>query len=162
VVGALRSVFATHRRLLWAAIGTIVVVTVAFAALPREGSSATPPSVKPAKPAVWHPTPAPTFPLQTSSNGRYLVDHSVRPFLMVGGSPQALMVNVSPAQADRFFADRERAGFDAMWINLLCDQYTGGRANATTYDGIAPFRRPGDLSTPNRAYFARAAGMVGL
>ena len=43
-----------------------------------------------------------------------------------------------------------------MWINLLCDDYTGGRPDGTTYDGIAPFTRPGDLSTPNPAYFARA------
>ena len=32
----------------------------------------------------------------------------------------------------------------------------GGRADGTTYDGIAPFTTPGDLSTPNEAYFARA------
>lgn len=49
-----------------------------------------------------------------------------------------------------------------MWINLLCVVYTGGRANGTTYDGIAPFTTPGDLSTPNPTYFARAAAMIGL
>ena len=49
-----------------------------------------------------------------------------------------------------------------MWINLLCDDYTGGRPDGTTYDGIAPFTKPGDLSTPNPAYFARVDAMIRL
>ena len=49
-----------------------------------------------------------------------------------------------------------------MWINLLCDDYTGGRKDGTTYDGIAPFTTPGDVSTPNEAYFARVDAMVRL
>ena len=49
-----------------------------------------------------------------------------------------------------------------MWINLLCNDYTGGRAGGTTYDGIAPFIRPGDLSAPNPSYFARVDDMIRL
>ena len=33
------------------------------------------------------------YPLVASTNGRYLVDQSGVPFLLVGDSPQALMVN---------------------------------------------------------------------
>lgn len=102
------------------------------------------------------------YPLKVSANGRYLVDQRNVPFLLVGDSPQALMVNLSEADADAFLADRHAAGFNAVWVNLLCDTYTGGRADGSTYDGILPFTTPGDLSTPNPAYFARVDAMLRL
>ena len=71
-----------------------------------------------------------------------------RPFLVVGDSPQALIADLSVRQAGRFFADRQRAGFNSIWINLLCDTYTGGRADGTTYDGIAPFTQAGEPVRP--------------
>jgi hypothetical protein len=49
-----------------------------------------------------------------------------------------------------------------VWINLLCNDYTGGRPDGTTYDGIAPFTKPGDLSAPNPSYFARVGDMIRL
>ena len=49
-----------------------------------------------------------------------------------------------------------------MWVNLLADGYTGGLPDGATYDGIVPFTRPDDLSTPNPAYFRRVDPMVGL
>ena len=103
-----------------------------------------------------------TFPLAVSSNRRYLVDHRNHPFLIVGDSPQALFVNVSVKQAKHFLVNRKAAGFNSVWVNLLCDSYTGGRPDGSTYDGIRPFRREGDLSTPNEAYFARADAMIRL
>ena len=103
-----------------------------------------------------------TFPLAISPNRRYLVDHRQHPFLIVGDSPQALFVNVSVEQAKHFLVDRKAAGFNSVWVNLLCNSYTGGRPDGSTYDGIRPFRREGDLSTPNEAYFARADAMIRL
>ena len=82
--------------------------------------------------------------------------------MIVGDSPQALFVNVSVEQAKHFLVDRKAAGFNAVWVNLLCNSYTGGRPDGSTYDGIRPFRREGDLSTPNEAYFARADAMIRL
>jgi hypothetical protein len=35
------------------------------------------------------------------------VDQNNAPFLIAGDSPQALMVNLSEAEADGFFADRQ-------------------------------------------------------
>ena len=102
------------------------------------------------------------YPLKVSASGRYLVDQSDTPFLITGDSPQALMVNLSEADADAYFADRQAAGFNVVWINLLCATYTGGRADASTYDGIVPFNTPGDLSTPNESYFARVDDMLHL
>jgi hypothetical protein len=90
------------------------------------------------------------------------VDHRKHPFLIVGDSPQALFVNVSIQQAKHFLANRRAAGFNTVWVNLLCADYTGGRPNGSTYDGIRPFRRPRDLATPNEAYFARADAMIRL
>jgi hypothetical protein len=125
-------------------------------------STATPPSVQPAPPARLLPTKPAAFPLKVGQTGRYLVDRDGRPFLIVGDSPQALIANLSEAEADRFFANRQAAGFNSVWINLLCDDYTGGRADGATFDGIGPFTSPGDLSAPNPQYFARADDMIRL
>jgi len=106
--------------------------------------------------------PSTAYPLKVSASGRHLVDQNDRPFLITGDSPQALMVNLSEAEADAFFADRQAAGFNVVWINLLCATYTGGRADGSTYDGIVPFTTPDDLSTPNESYFARVDDMLRL
>src|SRR5437763_12331262 len=104
----------------------------------------------------------PAYPFSIGPTHRYLVDRRGRPFLIVGDSPQSLIVNLSEPDADRFFADRQAAGFNAVWINLLCQTYTGGRADGTTYDGIAPFTAPGNLSTPNPRNFERVDAMSRL
>ncbi len=106
--------------------------------------------------------PGPAFPLKPSANNRYLVDQNNVPFLMAGDAPQALIGNLSKSQAAFFFANRAKYGVNALWINLLCDSYTACNSDGTTYDGIAPFTAPGDLSTPNSAYFRRVGDMVKL
>jgi hypothetical protein len=102
----------------------------------------------------------PVYPLKVGPTRRYLVDQRNVPFMIVGDSPQALTVNLSVADAEKFLANRRAAGFNTVWVNLLCATYTGGRAEGTTYDGIAPFKTPGDLSTPNEAFFSRVDAMV--
>jgi hypothetical protein len=97
-----------------------------------------------------------------SANRRYLVDRRNRPFLLVGDSPQALIGDLSVAQARSFIADRRSHGINALWVNLLCAKYTGCAADGRTRDGIAPFTTAGNLATPNPAYFARADAMVRL
>jgi hypothetical protein len=90
------------------------------------------------------------------------VDQHGAPFLIVGDAPQSLIANLSEADAATYFAARQAQGFNALWINLLCDTYTGCRSDGSTYDGILPFTTPGDLSTPNPAYFQRATAMIAL
>lgn len=102
----------------------------------------------------------PAFPLKPSANNRYLVDQNEVPFLMVGDAPQAMVGNLSVNQAKFFIKNREKYGVNALWVNLLCDSYTACNADGTTFDGLAPFTTPGDLSTPNPAYFDRAAEML--
>jgi chitodextrinase len=106
--------------------------------------------------------PGAAYPLKVGPTGRYLVDQNGVPFLIHGDSPQALTVNLSEAEADAFLADREAAGFNLVWVNLLCATYTGGRPDGSTYDGIVPFTTPDDLSTPNEAFFTRVDHMLSL
>ena len=115
---------------------------------------------------------AQSYPLMKSANGRYLVDQVNVPFLIAGDAPQSLMVNTSTSEAAMYFANRVSHGFNSVWINLLCESYTGGRADGSTYDGILPFTgylsgHSGDplyydLATPNPAYFARCDQMINL
>jgi hypothetical protein len=107
--------------------------------------------------------PAPSVgpgPLKVGPNGRYLVDQNGVPFLISGESPQALIGDLTESDAATFFANRRAHGFNTVWINLLCNDYTGCRADGSTWDGVPPFTTPGDFSTPNEAYFARADRML--
>ncbi|MGO8958213.1 MAG: DUF4038 domain-containing protein [Streptosporangiaceae bacterium] len=99
-----------------------------------------------------------------SASGRYLLDQNGRPYMIVGDSPQSLIDELSGSEANAYFANRHAHGINSAWINLLCDQYTGCRANGRTYDGIKPFRgtSPDPFANPNPAYFRRAAAMIKL
>jgi len=102
------------------------------------------------------------YPLKIGPTRRYLVDQRGRPFMIVGDSPQSLTVNLSLQDAKLFIADRAAAGFNSLWVNLLCAKYTGGRPDGSTYDHIIPFTKPGDLATPNEQYFKRVDAMIRL
>ena len=114
---------------------------------------------------------AAVYPVKVSANHRYLVDRNNAPFLIMGDCPQSLTVNLSVAETDSFFSNRQAHGFNTMWVNLVCTVYTGGRADGSTFDGMFPFTGylPGsndlshfDLSKPNEAFFARADQMIAL
>ncbi|MGD0614570.1 MAG: DUF4038 domain-containing protein, partial [Verrucomicrobiota bacterium] len=75
---------------------------------------------------------APAYPLKQSPNGRYLVDQKNVPFMIVGDSPQAMVVNINEADAALFFANRNARGFNTMCIDAICNPYTAGRTNAST------------------------------
>jgi hypothetical protein len=104
--------------------------------------------------------PETVFPLKPSADNRYLVDQNEVPFLMIGDAPQAMVGNLSVRQAKIFIKNRAKYGVNALWVNLLCDSYTACNSDGTTFDGLAPFTTPGDLSTPNPAYFDRAKEML--
>ena len=77
---------------------------------------------------------APVYPVKKGSTGRYLVDQNGVPFLIAGESPQAMIGNLSEADAELFFANRLSHGFNTVWINLLCATYTGCRgADGSTW-----------------------------
>jgi len=137
-------------------MGLLQRTVVALAGLVALASCGGAGTSKPPPPPLW------TYPVKVSANGRYLVDQNGKPFLIVGDAPQALMVNISTSDAEMYFADRARNGYNAVWINLLCATYTGGRADASTYNGIVPFHTPNDLSTPNEIYFAHCDAIIRL
>jgi hypothetical protein len=97
----------------------------------------------------------PVYPLKASGNNRYLVDQNNTPFLMVGDSPQFLISNLSQKEAAAFMANRRSYGINTLWINLFCIC-----KDAKTFDGIVPFLVPGDIATPNPAYFQRVDDML--
>ncbi len=104
--------------------------------------------------------PSDTFPLKLSANGRYLVTQKGTPFRIQGDSAQSLISNLTYAEAETYFADRQRKGFNAININLLEHKFAvHAPANR---NGDAPFRKPGDFSTPNEAYFAYADAILEL
>ena len=104
----------------------------------------------------------PAFPIKIGPTGRYLVDQNNVPFLIVGDSPHALFADLTEAQADAYFADRQSFGINTLWAEILVNPYVFGRPDASTYDGIIPFTTPGDFSTPNPAYFQRVDDMINL
>ena len=101
------------------------------------------------------------FPLRVSADRRYLIDKRNVPFFVVGDSPQAMIGNLSVAEAKSFIADRKSSGFNTLWVSLLCRKLLGCRDDGSTFDGIEPFGN-GDLSAPNPSYFERAAQMIDL
>ena len=141
---------------------TIVLVAVLLALLFVVDTTSGPAALHHGTTAAQAPHRTFLFPLKVSRNRRYLVDQRGKPFLVVGDSPQALIGDLSLKDAGSYLADRETAGFNAIWVNLLCTTYTGCRRDGATYDGIKPFLTPGDLSTPNPAYFKRADAMIRL
>lgn len=107
------------------------------------------------------------YPLKRSSNNRYFVDQNNTPVLIVGDSPHSLLVLLDSADMATYMADRQSHGFNAILVQVLCDQYTGGNNSGTTFDGIAPFTSGSspatyDLSTPNPNYFARLDSLVSM
>jgi hypothetical protein len=116
------------------------------------------------------PSPAPTpasptgitYPLKVSSDKRYLVDQKSVPVMIVGDSAWSLITNLTEAQAANYFADRKANGFNTVLLSLFVGDGIFGRSDFSTYDGTVPFTTPGDLSTPNPAYFQRVDEMINL
>lgn len=113
------------------------------------------------------------WPLQTSANGRYLVDQNGSPFLIIGDSPQGIVASLLPTGPNSitdYLNNRQATGFNTLWINLLSRGQTGGPFSGATPDGLAPFTgflagsqgNPEyyDLSKPNTAYFDRAEYII--
>src|SRR5262245_1396962 len=79
------------------------------------------------------PADFPAYPLKASDNGRYLVDQNGTPTLLVGDSPHSLFVNLSLGEADAYFANRASYGINGLWVEVLCNTYTAGRSDGSTY-----------------------------
>jgi Protein of unknown function (DUF4038)/Putative collagen-binding domain of a collagenase len=105
------------------------------------------------------------YPLKASANQRYLVDQNNKPVILLGDSPQSMLVNLNTTDMATYMSDRQARGFNAILVMVLCDSATAGNANGQTFDGVAPFTSGSspanyDLSTPNPTYFARLDSLV--
>jgi hypothetical protein len=108
---------------------------------------------------------SPNLLIGVSSDKRYLVDGAGKPWLAAGDAPQCITTRLSTADMDAYFSMRAAQGFNAAWVNLLCNTYTGGSANGATYDGIMPFTGTtgdgkADITKPNASFFARVDACV--
>jgi len=113
----------------------------------------------------------PAYPLRPSANHRYVVDSNNVPFLIIGDAPHSILAKLNNADANTYLADRGQRGFNALWIELLCDSYTFGYGNEgdTNYgrdvNGNNPFTSTlsggyYDLTTPNEAYWSHVDYIV--
>jgi hypothetical protein len=105
------------------------------------------------------------YPLKRSANGRYLVDQNNTPVLILGDSPHPLLALLDAAGMEMYMADRQAHGFNAILVQVLCNQSTGGNPSGTTFDGVAPFTSGSspanyDFSAPNPVYFERLDSLV--
>ena len=113
----------------------------------------------------------PAYPLKPSANGRYVVDSNNVPFLIIGDAPHSILANLNNADAKTYLTNRGSNGFNALWIELLCDSYTKGRGTEGSpnyghdVNGNNPFTRKltggyYDLTTPNPAYWSHVDYIV--
>ena len=111
---------------------------------------------------------SPVYPVKiSSSNPRILVEQNNIPFLMVGDSPQSLLVNLSQSDASAYIVDRGQHGFNTLLMDAICTTYTYGPPDASLLNGTLPFTNTiaggyYDLTTPNPAYFSYLDQIVNL
>jgi len=104
--------------------------------------------------------PAPTvsgarYVTAVSADGRFFVDQHGEPILVRGDSPWSLMVDVSPEDAERYFATRAAQHFNAALVSLIGSVGNGGPSDdGATYDGLLPFVS-GDVLAWNDDYWRR-------
>ncbi len=96
--------------------------------------------------------------LKVHESGRYLLDRQDRPFLVVGDTAWSLIVQLGPEDIDRYLDDRRAKGFNSIIVNLIEHKFCSNPPR--TRAGLAPFKTPGDFSTPNPAYFDFAHEVV--
>lgn len=97
-----------------------------------------------------------TYPLRVGSDHRHLVDQSGTPFLVHGDTAWSLISGTTSEEAERYLDNRQRKGFNAIIVNLIEHQFHG----PVNRYGEGPFTTPGDFSTPNEKYFARADRVI--
>src|SRR5215510_1752819 len=113
----------------------------------------------------------PAYSLRPSPNRRYLVDANGAPFLIIGDAPHSILAKLNNADATTYLTDRGNRGFNALWIELLCDSYTFGYGDEGTpnygrdVNGNNPFTATlaggyYDLTTPNEAYWSHVDFIV--
>src|SRR5437763_14933615 len=90
------------------------------------------------------PPTSSVYPLHPSANGRYMLDASNAPFLIIGDAPHSILAKLNNSDVATYLTNRGQRGFNALWIELLCNSYTFGYGN----EGTANYRRDGNGDNP--------------
>jgi Protein of unknown function (DUF4038)/Putative collagen-binding domain of a collagenase len=101
------------------------------------------------------------WPIQV--HGRYFVDSTGAPWLMVGdNSGYNVLAYETMDRIDAYFADRAEHGFNTVWMNVILGTGSQTPASAVLNDGTPPFTSPSagqdanyNFATPNPAYWAQ-------
>ena len=100
----------------------------------------------------------PRYPLRPAPGGRHLVDGDGRPAWVQGDTAWSIIVSTLPEEWGRYLEDRAARGFSAVIVNAIERLFTADPPR--TIDGLEPFTVPGDLGSPNEAYFARVDALL--
>ena len=98
------------------------------------------------------------YPLKLQANKRYLIDQNNAPFLMQGDAAWSLIVQLNDANVEQYLKNRRQKGFNAIMVNLIEHKFCNHPP--LNFAGEGPFTTPGDFSTPNEKYFARADWVI--
>jgi hypothetical protein len=95
--------------------------------------------------------PTVAWPLKVDAIGRLLVDQNGVPFPIIGDTAWHMQVNLSPAEMDIYFADRDARGINTINVMAMekCD-WVGSEAKDNV-DGGAPGHIPDDYNG-NKAF----------
>lgn len=95
-----------------------------------------------------------------SRDGRYFLDQYGKPLLVKGDSPWSLLTQLSPQQAELWFAKRQQQGFNAAIFSLIGAASNGGVDDeGSTFDGLTPFV-DGDILQWQEPYWERATAYL--
>ncbi len=103
------------------------------------------------------PTPA-RYPLHISDDRRRLLDADGTPFLVQGDAAWSLIANLTFEEAIQYLDDRQAKGFNTLIVSIV--EHLFSRQAPRDRAGNEPFTTPGDMSTPNEAYFAHAERVI--
>jgi hypothetical protein len=152
-MGAQCSWFGSTMRVVW----LLGIATVGFTCFPPNTRSAVATAIASNRSETGDPSVL--LPLQIGRHGHHLVDRHNIPFLIQGDSPWSLIVGLTKDEVEQYLETRKKQGFNALLVNLIEHHFPGGdnkRGAPFNRDGQAPFKVPGDFTTPNEAYFAHA------
>ena len=99
------------------------------------------------------------FPLTIGPTGRYVVAQGGEPFLVHGDAAWSLASALSREEAVHYMDDRASRGVNAVIVDLV-EKLLAPNAPGNAY-GVDPFTTPGDLGTPNPAYFEHVDWLFG-
>lgn len=108
-------------------------------------------------------TGAAVFPAKVGVDQRSLVDQNNEPIFIHADAAWSLVVALTREEAEVYLEDRRQKKFNALKVNLIEHKFDGGsNLSGPPYNryGEAPFTVPGDLATPNEAYFAHADWVI--